>query len=266
MVSIGFVGAGNMATALIDGILDKGICDNIGIWASDKDDSRLKKLEERFEINATDKNSLVLDNTDVIFIAVKPQDIDMVLSDIKDFVTEEKIIISIAAGISIKKIESVIGKKKIVRVMPNTPCIVGEMAAAFSVNNKMTAQEIETVEFILNSAGTAYKLEEKHLDAVTGLSGSGPAFVAYLIDAFQKAGIKNGLPKDIACSLTLQTFIGTAKLLERKNLAPSQLIDMVSSPNGTTVKGRKILEKSDIHDIITHTVSAAARRSKELGQ
>jgi len=266
MGQVGFIGAGNMATALIAGIIAKAIYNPDEIIASDKDESKLAGIKSEQNILTTQDNIEVINKSDIIFLAVKPQIINTILNEIKDVVSDDKIIISIAAGIKIKQIESILGNKKIVRVMPNTPCLVGQMAAGMSPNSQTTDKEISKVKEILESSGTVIQLDESLLDAVTGLSGSGPAFVARLIEAFTEAGKNNNLPEDIAYKLALKTFEGTAKLLSEKNLKPNELIDMVSSPNGTTVAGREILENSDINDTINKTITKATERSKELGK
>ncbi|MCK5283318.1 MAG: pyrroline-5-carboxylate reductase [Nanoarchaeota archaeon] len=262
MAKIGFIGSGNMAQALIKAILDKGISKDI--ISSDVDEKKLDDIKNRLKINTTKDNKEVVEKSDIIFIAVKPGDIGRILDEIKISI-DNKIIVSIAAGIKISYIESKIGDKKIARVMPNTPCLVGEMAAAFSPKN-LTNDEILTIESILSSAGRVFMLEEELLDAVTGLSGSGPAFVARLIQAFTEAGMENGLDKNVAYELSLKTFEGTAKLLAEKGMMPEELIKIVSSPNGTTVAGREILDNSDIKEIIKKTIKKAAERSKELGK
>jgi pyrroline-5-carboxylate reductase len=266
MVKIGFIGSGNMAQSLIKAILDKGISDNYGIISSDPDIEKLKAVKKDLDIKVTEDNLEVVKNSNIIILAVKPQEIDKVLNEIKASITNDKIILSIAAGVKISQIETVIGKKKIVRVMPNAPCQVGEMAAGFTPNSNLTEQEISTIEIILGSAGKAFRLKEDLLDAVTGLSGSGPAFVARIIEGFTEAGIDNGLSEEIAYQLTLQTFLGAAKLLMDKKMSPSELIKIVSSPKGTTIAGREILDKSEIKLIIKKTIKTATDRSKELGR
>ena len=266
MVHIGFIGSGNMASALMKSIINKGICDNLGITASDKDNTKLEKIKKELEVQVTTDNNQVIDDSTVIFLAIKPQNMLEVLDNIKDSITEDKIIVSIAAGVKIKTIEGIIGKKKIVRVMPNTPCLVGEMAAGFSPNKELLEQEIETIEIILKSSGKVVRIDESALDAVTGLSGSGPAYVARLIEGFIEAGVDEGLDIETAKTLSIQTFIGTAKLLDNKNMETKDLIDMVSSPNGTTVAGREILDNSDVKNIIKSTIKKAADRSRELGK
>jgi pyrroline-5-carboxylate reductase len=258
MYKIGFIGAGNMAFALAKAIKQAKLGK---IIVSDINNNKLKSIKNKLKVNITTNNQEVINKSDIIFLAVKPQVIDNILNEIKG---TNKLIISIAAGIKLKKLESKV--KKAVRVMPNTPCLVGEMAAGFAVGKNITDKEIIIVEEILNSAGKAFLLKESLLDAVTGLSGSGPAFVARLIEGLIQGGIKSGLNRDIATELTLQTVKGTATLLQEYGLSPEELIKMVSSPNGTTVAGRKVLEKSDVKEILTKTIKAATKRSKELGK
>ena len=258
---IGFIGAGNMAFALAKAIKNANLAKSI--IASDVNKERTDFIKKELKINVTQNNREVVDGSDIIFIAVKPQVIDPVLDGIKDI---DKLVVSIAAGVKISRIEGKLKKARIVRVMPNTPCLVGEMAAGFAVSNKVTSGEVKIVEEILSAAGKAFYLKEDKLDAVTGLSGSGPAFVARLIEAFIEAGQKEGLSKDIATELSIQTFLGTAKLLRDSGMSPDELVKLVSSPNGTTVAGREILEKSDYKDIIKKTVERATQRSKELGK
>jgi len=266
MTKIGFIGAGNMATALMNGILDKAIYNHDDIIVSDKDQPKLAAAKDELKVFTTQNNIEVVEKSDIVFLAVKPQVISAVLEEIKDSISDDKMIISIAAGIKIGNIESIIGNKKIIRVMPNTPCLVGEMAAGFSPNAQLSDQDIDKAREILESSGKAFQLDEDLIDAVTGLSGSGPAFVARLIEAFTEAGKENNLPEDVAYALALKTFEGTAKLLSEKKLKPSELVDLVSSPNGTTVAGREILEDSDMNDIISKTITRATERSKELGE
>jgi pyrroline-5-carboxylate reductase len=264
-MKIGFIGSGNMAKALMKGILDKSVCSKDDLISSDIFPEALEKIKNEFGIKVTDDNKEVVKNSDVIFLAVKPQVMDKVLENVKDDV-DDQIFVSIAAGVQIKQIENVLSDKKIVRVMPNTPCLVGEMAAGYSVNSQLNSEDKEKVKMILESSGLAFEMEESKLDAVTGLSGSGPAFVARLIESFTEAGVKNGLEKDVAYALSLKTFLGTAKLLEEMKLEPEELIKMVSSPNGTTVAGREVLESSNYKEIIEKTITKAKERSEELGK
>ncbi len=260
---IGFIGAGKMAEALIKAVINSKITSNNKVYASDRNKERLQYIKKETKINVSNDNDKTVNNSDIIFLAVKPQNMDEVLDEIKNKV-KNQLIVSIAAGITIKTLEAKL-KGKVARVMPNTPCLVGEMAAGFSLGKNCNDKDAMLIEKILNSAGKAFLVKEEMLDAVTGLSGSGPAFVAYLIEGMIEAGVKSGLSKDIATELALQTAKGTAKLLQETGMTTKELIKAVSSPNGTTVAGRKVLEKSDVKDIIAKTIKKAAERSKELG-
>ena len=250
-----------MAFALAKAIKNASLAKSI--IASDTNEERLHFVKDHLDITTTHKNKDVLKKSDILFIAVKPQHIDDVLDEIGDV---EGLVISIAAGVKIKKLEKKLKKAKVVRVMPNTPCLAGEMAAGFAVGKRVKDDDVKIVEELLNSAGKAFYLKEDLLDAVTGLSGSGPAFVALLIDAFIEGGMESGLGKDIATELAVQTFLGTAKLLQESGMTAEELVKIVSSPGGTTVAGREILESSDYRDVLIKTIKRATERSKELGK
>lgn len=265
-LKIGFIGTGNMAQALIKAILKSKLTSSKNIISSDRNNAKLKNIKKEIKINVTKNNKEVVKKANIIFLAVKPQDIEYVLNELKNEITKEHLVISIAAGITLKKLQSKLKNKKVVRVMPNTPCLVGEMAAAYSMGKFTSKKDKELVSRILNSAGIAFQLSESNLDAVGALSGSGPAFVSYLINSFVKAGIKHNIPKEIALKLAIQTFYGTGKMLIEKKMNPDKLIEMVASPKGTTLEGLKILNKSNLNKIIENTMKAAIKRSMELGK
>jgi pyrroline-5-carboxylate reductase len=200
---------------------------------------------------------------EVLFLAVKPQALPQVLPEIAD---APMLVISIAAGVSLATLEAALPQAHVVRVMPNTPCLVGKMAGGYACGSRITDDDRSVVSRLLSTAGTVFELPEAQLDVVTGLSGSGPAFVAQLIQAFADAGHRDGLPREVADRLALATFEGTAVLLREAELTPEKLVTMVSSKGGTTVAGRAVLEASDVHDVIGKTVRAAAERSRELGR
>src|SRR3989338_3603703 len=253
MVKIGFIGTGNMAAALIRTIKDKS-------------EEKLKKAGKELGITTSKDNNEVAKNSEIIFLCTKPDNIKEILEEIKSNI-KNQIVVSIAAGIKIRFIENIIGKnKKIVRVMPNLNCAVGEMAAAFSCNNNMGAGEKEFIKNLLNKSGLALEVEEEKMDAVTALSGSGPAFIAYMLDAFAKAGEKQGLSREISYNLALQTLFGTAKLLKETGEKTESFIKRVASPKGTTEAGLEVLQTSEIKPIIEKTIQSAAKRSKELGK
>ena len=261
--SISFIGTGKMATALISCIYDKNIAKSI--IASNKNSKNLVNIKKQFKIKTTKDNKECVKSSDIVFICVKPQDIDEVLEEIKDTVSNQ-LIVSIAAGIKIKHIESKLGNKRVIRVMPNINCLVGEMAAGFSAGKYATKEDVNEISEILNSAGIAFLLKEYLLDTVGAISGSGPAFFAYFIKAFEEAGIKNGLQRNIALKLAAQTALGTGKLIVKKNFSPEELIAMVASKNGTTIAGLKVLKKYKVKDALMKTIDAAIKRSRELGK
>ncbi|MBD3202864.1 pyrroline-5-carboxylate reductase [Candidatus Woesearchaeota archaeon] len=259
MKTIGIIGTGKMGEALIESIIHL----EYRIIGSDVNNKTRQMISQQYGIKMFDDNYELAKNSDIILLAVKPQYIQPVLKEISEF---SGLVISIAAGITIRQIKESIPGSRIARVMPNTPCLVGEMAAGYSFSDDATQQDKKIVNELLNTAGVAVQLDENLIDAVTGLSGSGPAFVARLINYFILAGKNSGLSEKTARQLTVQTFLGTAKLLQKKNLSPEELITMVSSPGGTTIEGRKVLEKSDIKEVIDNTVLAAVNKSKELGK
>ena len=262
-MKLGFIGSGNMAEALIKGVLASKLTNDI--ISSDVNAERLGYIKKQYKTKTTMDNKEVVRKSDIIFLAVKPQHMKEVLEGVKDVATGDKLFVSIAAGIKISFIESII-ESRVIRVMPNTPCLVLAAASAFAAGKKATADDKEKVNKLLNSCGICFEVEEEKLDVVTALSGSGPAFFAYIIQAFTEAGKKAGLEAYVAQKLAEQTAMGTAKLLMEKDMDPEELIEMVSSPGGTTVEGRKILESSDVKKIIEETVKAAFKRSKELGK
>ena len=263
MYKIGFIGAGKMATALISGLLKGQVAAREQIICSDVLADRLNELSEKLGIQVTPDNSKIM-SADVVVLAFKPQNFPEAVLDLKPLVRNDHLIISILAGIRIRQIEQYL-PAKVVRVMPNTACLVGEMAAGYATGKNVTDADLKKVQEILNCTGVSHLVPEEQLDSVTGLSGSGPAFVAYLIESFIKAGTSAGLEKQVARSLALKTFSGTAELLSEWNMEPTELIKMVSSPQGTTVAGREILESSDVAQVIQKTILRAAERSKELG-
>jgi len=262
---IGFIGAGKMAAALIEAILRKKIADKNEVICSDPVATQTGRLREKLGIAVARDNKQVLSDSKIVVLAFKPQNFPEAIAGLKEFVQPDQIIISILAGVRIKWIGEYL-PGKVVRVMPNTACLVGQMAAGYAAAENVSDEDLKQVKELLEAAGVAVQVSEAQLDAVTGLSGSGPAFVAYLIECFIQAGVSQGLTPQTARMLTLQTFSGTARLLAEGELKPRELIDMVSSPNGTTVAGREVLESSDVNEIIKKTIQRADQRSRELGK
>jgi len=261
MVRVGFIGSGKMGEALIRSML--GLKDvDIFIIASDIAEERRELISKIRGADATENNRRVVENSDIIFIAVKPQNIDEVLDEIGD---TDKLVISIAAGVPLRRLEEKLPKARVIRMMPNTPCLVGEMAGGFALGTRATDADGKMLMRLLKNTGRVFSLAERHLDAVTALSGSGPAFMAYLIQTIAAAAERQGLPKKVAEQLAVQTALGTGKLLRDLKMSPGELIAMVSSPGGTTMAGRQILENSDVREVLEKTIAAAAERARELG-
>lgn len=258
---VGFIGTGNMACALAAAIA--GADSSVGICGFDVGPEQLARFTSQIPgaVPASD-NVEVVNSSDLTVLAVKPQGVRPVLEEIAD---TEALIVSILAGMRIAVLEAHLTRARIVRVMPNTPALVGEMAAAYAGGSRADADDLELVGTLLSHAGLAIQLPEELLDAVTGVSGSGPAFVARLIDAFTSAAVAAGIPDTEAVRLVLATFSGTARLLAEKQLTPQELISMVSSPGGTTVAGRAVLESSNLERVIRQTVWTTTARSRELG-
>ena len=252
-----------MAAALVSCIHDKKIAKSV--IASGRNIKNLIDIKKKYKIKTTKNNKKAAKDSDILFICVKPQDIGIVLNEIKSAI-KNQLIVSIAAGIRLKQIESVLKNKRVIRVMPNINCLAGEMAAGFCAGRYATNKDVKDVSKILNSAGTSLLLKEKLMDAVTAISGSGPAFFAYFIKAFEEAGIKNGLSKEAACRMAVQTMLGTAKLLKGKSLSAEELIKLVASKKGATKAGLSVFKKYKADEIIIETINAAVKRSMEIGK
>jgi len=266
-LTIGFLGAGKMATALAQGWIQAGLTTAQHVCASDPVAAAREQFTKTTGAAALTDNSQVVRQCQTIVLAVKPQSMADLLSEIKPSVSAKHLIISIAAGITIKQIAGVLGDdKRIIRVMPNTPCLVGASASAFAASSAATAADVQLTERLLSSVGRAMQVQEKLLDAVTGLSGSGPAFVAIMIEALADGGVRMGLPRDLAMMLAMQTVLGSAKLLLELGLHPGELKDMVASPAGTTIAGIQALERGGMRAALIDAVEAATLRAVELGK
>jgi pyrroline-5-carboxylate reductase len=264
---IGFIGGGKMAEALAKGIINASLSSVDKIIASDVDKKRCQILEKDTGIKTTQENKKITSESDIIILAVKPNIIGSILKELKNDITPKHLVVSIAAGIPLDFIESVLSKGcRVVRVMPNTPCLVGETAAGYALGKAATRDDGKLVGEILNAVGKSYLLEEKHLDAVTGLSGSGPAFVYTVIEALSDGGVKMGLPRDISTKLAAQTVLGSAKMVLETGMHPGELRDFVTSPGGTTIEGLHALEKGNIRNALIDAVETATKKSKKLGR
>ncbi len=264
---IGFIGCGSMGSAMINRFLNNKKVLPEDIMACDIKQNHIEELKCKFNIKKTIQSKEVLDFAQTIFLAVKPQDMPVVLEDIKEDVTDRHLLVSAAAGITISEILGIVNSnKKVIRLMPNTPCLIGSGMTVLSPGQKVNEAELRFVKELLESLGKVEVLEEKLMDAVTGLSGSGTAYVFTFIEALADGGVKAGLPRETALLLAGQTVLGAAEMIMETGEHPSVLKDKVTSPGGTTIAGIYALEKESFRGTVMSAVEAAAGRSKELGK
>jgi pyrroline-5-carboxylate reductase len=264
--TIGFIGAGQMARALAGGFVRSGLVDPGKLLAADP----LAQAVEAFQqavpgAGGSAENADVARRADVLVLATKPQQLAAAVASLAA-PAADKLVISIAAGTTLATLEAALPKSRLVRVMPNTPCLVGESASAYALGVGATAEDGRLVAQLLESVGIALAVEEKLLDAVTGLSGSGPAFVFVIIEALADAGVRMGLPRDVALRLSTQTVRGAAAMVSETGEHPGILKDRVASPAGTTIAGLAALESGGLRGTLIAAVEAATRRSIELGK
>ena len=264
---VGFLGAGKMATALARGWLTAGLILAERACASDPLQQARQAFEAETGLRTTEKNREVVVSSDLLVLAVKPQTMATLLADIRPVVSTRHLIVSIAAGVTLRQLaDGLGGDRRLVRVMPNTPCLVGASASGYALGEAATPEDINLVDRLLNAVGRAFRLSEYLLDAVTGLSGSGPAFVYLMIEALSDGGVRVGLPRDVATVLAAQTVFGAAKMVLETGSHPAVLKDMVASPGGTTIAGLHAMEQRGVRGAFMDAVEAAARRSVELGK
>lgn len=266
-LQIGFLGAGKMATALARGWVSAGLTRAERVLASDPVAAARQAFEAETGCRATPDNLPVVQSADLLVLAVKPQSMTGLLAEIKPLLHARHLIVSIAAGITLRQLAEGLGAdRRLVRVMPNTPCLVGASAAGYTPGGTATAADAALVERLLNAVGKAFRVPEQLLDAVTGLSGSGPAFVYVVIEALSDGGVRVGLPRDVATILAAQTVFGAAKMVLETGTHPGVLKDAVTSPGGTTIAGLHALEKGGLRAALIDAVEAATRRATELGK
>ncbi len=251
-----------MAEAMIKGMTSHGMKD---IIVSDPSEKRGKYLKDSFSIETTSSNAAVCNECGIIILAVKPQIMELVLNEIRGSITAEHTIVSVAAGIKLESIKEKLGTDRLIRVMPNTPALVGKGMSVMSLCECFADKDISIVREILMSIGEVITLPEKHMDAVTAVSGSGPGFMARYLEATISAGTALGLSQSDASVLAIQTMIGTAALLET-GMTPVKLREMVTSPGGTTAAGLDSFNNNGLDDLVAGSLKAAFDRSKELGR
>jgi pyrroline-5-carboxylate reductase len=264
---VGILGAGNMGEALMHGLLYGHLCRPDQIFCSDVRSERLKILREKYGVKTTSHNTEVVKQSDILILSVKPQIMKQVVEEIAKHLDLSKLIISIAAGISLDAIEACARKDlKLIRVMPNICVSVREGASAIAAGKHAVKDDLMIAKTIFDSVGKSLFIEESLLDAVTGLSGSGPAYIFLIIDALADAGVKVGLSRDDALILASQTVLGAAKMLIETREHPGKLKDMVTSPGGTAIAGLHTLEEGGLRTTLINAVEVATKRSKVLGE
>ncbi len=262
---LGIIGVGKIGSTLLKRLITTKTVNENNIIIYDIEEDRLKDRALEFNVDIAKNNVDLAKSSQYILIAVIPQVIDKVLLEISPVLTEEQTLISIAAGVSLNHINKFIDECiGVIRVMTNIPALIGAAATAIAQNNNVNSLELEYVRRIFNAVGMVVEVEEKHLDAVTGLSGSGPAYIFIIIEALADGGVKMGLPRNIAQKLAAQTVLGAAKLLLETNKHPGELKDMVATPGGTTITAIHELESAKLRATLIRAVEAATIKSAAL--
>jgi pyrroline-5-carboxylate reductase len=266
-LTIGFLGAGKMATALAKGFIRGGLVTSKQVIASDVSEAARLAFAKETGAKTTASNPEVAKFAEVLVLAVKPDQVAGALAEIRDHASEKHLLVSIAAGVTLTKLEAGLGgEARVIRVMPNTPALVGASATGFALGKSATVADAETATRLFSAVGVAFQVKESLLDAVTGLSGSGPAYVYLFIESLSDGGVAAGLPRDIATRLAAQTVLGAAKMVLETGQHPGALKDMVTSPGGTTIEGLHELEKGKLRGTVMSAVRSATEKSKKLGQ
>ncbi len=260
--SVGTIGAGNMAEAILRGLVEAGL-EPERLIASDPLEARREQLSSQLGIRTTAENAEVVESSELVVLAVKPQQLDSALQGLPQ--SASPVYLSIVAGCRLARLRELLGDRaRVVRSMPNTPALIGAGISAIAAEPGLAAQDLDRAAAVLEAVGRVVRVPEAQLDAVTGLSGSGPAYVYALIEALTEAGVAEGLPAEVASELSAGTVLGAARLVEASGEPPARLREKVSSPGGTTLAGLAALEERDFRGALLAAVRAATRRSREL--
>ena len=262
---LGFIGCGNMAQAMLKGILGKKLYDAEDVIVSRRNEMVLNQLKEQFKVQVSTDNRQVAKSADVLVLAVKPFQFETVIREIRDDIKEDTLVISIAAGQTMENIERLFGKNiKLVRSMPNTPALVLEGATGVCFNEKITDEDKKTAMDIFSSFGIAREVPECMIDAVIGVSGSSPAYVFLFIEAMADAAVAEGMPRAQAYELAAQSVLGSAKMVLETGKHPGELKDMVCSPAGTTIEAVRVLEKEGFRSAVMEAIKACVKKAREM--
>ena len=263
--NIGLIGCGAMGSAMAKGMVEKDGVDPGSVYLYDINKARRDVLAGEIKVNSAENLAELIDHCQHVFIAVKPQDIEGLLYSIKDIVKADQLFSSIAAGITISFIESCLPQgSRVVRLMPNTPCLLGEGTIAISIGENVSTEELEEVEELLKPLGLTIRIPEDLMDAATGLSGTGPAYVFLFIETMIDAGVTVGIRRDVATEMVIQNVIGSARMLRENTKHPAELRNTVTSPAGTTASAMQILEEFGFRSCLLKAVIEATRRAEEL--
>lgn len=263
--SLGFIGAGKMASALSAGFLTSGIVSPNQIVATDVSSEARVHFQQATGADVFEELQPLVERANLLFLAVKPQHLGGLLTQLKPLITDDHLIVSIAAGVALNTLENSLGGSgRVIRVMPNTPCLVGAGACGISLGSRASREDGQLVTQLLETVGIVYEVPETLLNAVTGLSGSGPAYVYQFIEALSDGGVRMGLPRQMATEFAAQTVLGAARMVLETGLHPGELKDAVTSPGGTTIAGLHALERGGFRASVMNAVEAATHRSKEL--
>ena len=267
-IRLGIIGGGVMAEAIISRLLNNKLYRSHEVLVSDPNQQRREFLKQTYRVHITENNQIVVDSGEVLLLSIKPQVLDKVLASLNVVERPQPypLIISILAGVPLLRLETGFPKYPVLRVMPNAPATVGAGMTAISPGQEVKQNHLALATTLFEAVGQVVQVPESLMDAVTGLSGSGPAFVAMMIEALADGGVSAGLPREIAIQLALQTILGTVQLLQDTELHPAQLKDKVTSPGGTTIAGVAQLEKAGFRSAIIEAIQAAYQRSQQLGE
>lgn len=265
--TVGFIGCGNMGKAILRGILDSGWVSASKVMVSTSREETLEEIRALYQTEVTRDNRKVAAHSDYLFLAVKPHLYETVLNEVKEDIREGTILIGMAAGVTLLKMETYLGKEaKMVKIMPNTPVAVKEGLIAMTASTQLDEVEKENVIAMLSTIGKVSLIEEKHMDVITGISGSSPAYVYMFIEAMADAAVKNGLPRKEAYEISAQAVLGAAKMVLETGLHPGLLKDMVTSPGGTTIEAVSVLEEKGLRHAVISAVDACIDKSREMSK
>jgi pyrroline-5-carboxylate reductase len=265
-MTFGFLGFGKMASALIEGMLNAGCCRPEDIVVINRHPESAVEGVEKLGIRYGNSPRAVVDQTEAIVLGTKPADSLQLLKDVRQYL-DGKLLISVAAGVNIDRLQEAAGHRtRVIRAMPNTPSLIGKGATAYALGDHATVADAEIAEKVFSAVGVVYRVRESALDAVTGLSGSGPAYVFTFVEALADGGVMMGLPREVALELAVQTVFGSALMIRETGKHPAELREMVASPGGTTMAAIEILEARGLRHTIMSAVRAASERARELGR